>query len=339
MKKRSMQNISFEKLFVAIKREAGNIEKQMRKDFAELLPALDDFLAEVLEYGLLNGGKRIRPLLVIASSRLCGGDDDRVYQLASAFEYIHCATLFHDDIIDNSDIRRGKPTVNRKFGIAPAILAGDFLHAFSMSLVGRFSGQEGLKVFCLATAGMVDGEFVQLRNSANTNLSEHDYYQAIMGKTGLLISSACVIGGMYGGGDKKQILALKTYGDNLGCAFQIIDDILDYQGDSAKTGKVVGNDLVDGKMTLPLILALKKSAGSDRDELLEILADKGKRKESVKDVCRLIEKYNGFGLARMKAEKAVITACSALQIFSDKSTRMDRELLDGLAHYVLTRDK
>ncbi|MBW1637173.1 MAG: polyprenyl synthetase family protein [Deltaproteobacteria bacterium] len=334
-----MQSISFEKLFAVIKREAARIENQMRQDFAELLPVIDDFLAEILEYGLFNGGKRIRPLLVIAASRLCGGSDDKVYRLASAFEYIHSATLFHDDIIDNSDIRRGNPSVHRKFGTAPAILAGDFLHAFSMSLVGRFSGQEGLNVFCSATAGMVDGEFVQLRNSANANLSEHDYHQAIMGKTGLLISSSCVIGGMYGGGNKEQIKALQIYGDNLGAAFQIIDDILDYLGDPAKTGKAVGNDLVDGKMTLPLILTLKKGAGSDREELLAILADKSKRKESVKDVCRLIEKYNGFGLARMKAEEAVIAACSALQIFSDNSTRMDRELLDGLAHYVLTRDK
>jgi len=334
-----MQNISFDKLFATIKREAGQIENQMRKDLAESLPAIDELLLKVLEYGVLNGGKRIRPLLVIAASRLCGESDDGLYRLACAFEYLHGATLFHDDIIDNSDIRRGNPTVYRKFGITPAILAGDFLHAFAMSLVGRFSGQEGLEVFCSATAGMVDGEFVQLRNSGNTNLSERDYHEAIMGKTGLLISSACVIGGMYGGGASGQIQALKTYGDNLGCAFQIIDDILDYQGDSAKTGKTVGNDLLDGKMTLPLIITLKKAAGSDRDKLLTILVDVEKRKESVKDVCRLIEKYNGFGLARLEAEGAVTTACNALHIFSNNSNGMDRELLEGLAHYVLTRDK
>jgi len=334
-----MQNRSFEKLFAAIKNEAEKIEVQMRKDFVELLPAIDDLLADLLEYGIFGGGKRIRPLLVVAASRLCGERDEKIYRLACAFEYLHSATLFHDDIIDNSDIRRGRPSVHKKFGVAPAILAGDFLHAFAMSLVGRFSGQEGLKVFCSATAGMVDGEFAQLRNSGNTNLSEEDYHEAIMGKTGLLISSACVIGGIYGGGSKKQILALETYGNNMGCAFQIIDDILDYRGKSAKTGKAVGNDLLEGKMTLPLILALKEAVEPDRSRLLTVLADVEKRKESVDEVCTLIEKYHGFGLARMRAEESVTAACSALQIFNNNPSSLDHELLDGLAHYVLTREK
>jgi len=334
-----MQSKRFEKLFTAIKIEAEKIENQMRRDLTELLPTIDDLLAEVLEYGLLNGGKRIRPLLAVIASRLCGNSDDKIYRLACAFEYLHGATLFHDDIIDNSDSRRGKPTINRKFGIAPAILAGDFLHAYSMSVVGRFSGKEGLKVFCAATAGMADGEFMQLRNSVNTNLSELDYHDAIMGKTGLLISAACAIGAMYGGGNREQILAMQLYGDNLGCAFQIIDDLLDYQGDSAKTGKEIGNDLIEGKMTLPLIITLRNAADPDRKRLLEILADTDKRKECVDEVCQLIEKYKGFGFARERAVEAVSTACKALQEFDVKTTLFERELLEGLAHYVLTRDK
>lgn len=333
-----MQSIQFEKLFSAIKREATKIEDQMRSDLAELIPEIDALLAEILEYGLFNGGKRIRPLLVVAASRLCGDSDDKVYRLACAFEYLHGATLFHDDIIDNSNTRRSTPTINRKFGITPAILAGDFLHAYAMSTVGRFSDKDGLKVFCAATAGMVDGEFMQLRNSENHNLSEAEYHDVIMGKTGLLISAACVIGAMYGGGNREQILALQTYGENLGCAFQIIDDLLDYQGDSVKTGKAVGNDLMEGKMTLPLIIALGNSEEQDKKRLLVILADAGMRKKSVDEVCQLIEKYNGFNLARERAAEAVTAACNALQIFDIESTPFERELLEGLAHYVLARE-
>ena len=320
-----------------IKKEAAQIENQMRSDLTELRPVIDDLLAAILEFGLINGGKRIRPLLVVAASRLCGDSDEKVYRLACAFEYLHAATLFHDDIIDNSDTRRGKPTVNRKFGTTPAILAGDFLHAYAMSTVGRFSGKKGLHVFCEATTGMVDGEFMQLKNSENHNLSELDYHDVIMGKTGLLISAACVIGGMYGGGNKDHILALQCYGENLGCAFQIIDDLLDYQGDSSKTGKAVGNDLIEGKMTLPLIITLNTAADADKKQILDILSDVGKRKESVGEICQLIEKYNGFNFARKKAEEAVAAACSALQVFDTDANLFERQLLEGLANYVLTR--
>jgi octaprenyl-diphosphate synthase len=329
--------MTINQLLAEIKKEAALVENQMYLDLNELRPVIDHLLAEILDYGLFNGGKRIRPLLVVFASRLCGNNgDDEVYRLACAFEYLHAATLFHDDIIDSSDTRRGSSTVNRKFGTTEAILAGDFLHAYAMSIVGQFSGNEGIRVFCEATTGMVDGEFMQLRHCENHNLSELDYHGVIMGKTGLLISAACVIGAMYGGGDREQILAMQTYGENLGCAFQIIDDLLDYQGDPSKTGKAVGNDLIEGKMTLPLILTLNNAADADKKYILAILADIGRRGESVDEVCGLIEKYNGFTLAREKAEAAVVTACSALQIFH-KTALFESELLEGLANYVLTR--
>lgn len=328
-----------EHLITTIKKEATQIESQMRKDLTELRPTIDELLAEILEYGLFSGGKRIRPLLVVVSSRLCGTSDEELYRLACAFEYLHAATLFHDDIIDDSDIRRGSPTVSRKFGVTPAILAGDYLHAYAMSIVGRLSGKNGLHVFCEATAGMVDGEFMQLRNSENHNLSELDYHAAIMGKTGLLISAACEIGAIYGGGNYEHVQALQSYGENLGCAFQIVDDLLDYQGDSAKTGKLVGNDLGEGKMTLPLIIAFSRAVDADRKIMLEIFTDSDKRKKSVAQVCEMIEKYNGFNIARQKAAEAVSTACRALEIFDTDSARFDRELLEGLAQYVFTREK
>ncbi len=190
-----------ESILALIRAESEKIDTYMRADLALLNSDVDDLLLEVLDYGLFTGGKRIRPLLVVLASRLCGNNDDDAYRLGVAFEYLHAATLFHDDIIDKSDTRRGKHSVYRKFGAIAAILAGDFLHAQSMSTIGKFSGQAGLEVFCKATTGMVDGEFMQLRNAQNHKLSELDYYDAIMGKTGLLIAAACEIGAIFGGGD------------------------------------------------------------------------------------------------------------------------------------------
>lgn len=328
-----------ETLLVAVKKEAEKIDAFMRADLAQLRTSADELLLEVLEYGLFNGGKRIRPLLVVVASRLCGEKNEDAYRLGAAFEYLHAATLFHDDIIDKSATRRGKPSVYQKFGVIAAILAGDFLHAQAMATVGKFSGQAGLDIFCRATTGMVDGEFMQLRNAQKHNLSELDYYNAIMGKTGLLISAACEVGAVYGGGSQQKIAALREYGVHLGCAYQIIDDLLDYLGDPGKTGKAVGNDLAEGKMTLPLILTMNEASTQDRTRLLSILGDNAERAGAMEEVCATIARYGGFADARKRAEQAVEKASQLLAVFTDNNVQFERSVLEGLARYVLSRDK
>ncbi len=328
-----------ESFIAAVKSEAAKVDQYMQADLARLQPSIDDLLREVLDYGLFNGGKRIRPILAIIAARLCGNSNEEVYRLGCAFEYLHAATLFHDDIIDNSATRRGKRSVHQQFGTIAAILAGDYLHALSMATIGRLSGAKGLEIFCIATTGMVDGEFMQLRNATKHNLSELDYYNAIMMKTGLLIAAACEVGAMYGGGTVEQTKALRDYGVNLGCAFQIIDDLLDYLGDPAKTGKAVGNDLLEGKITLPLILALNSAPGSVKKRLTAILATKEERSGCVQEVSGIIENLGGFVAAREKAVAAVEKAIAALQIFQEPHNRHARNVLEGLARYVLTRDK
>lgn len=332
----------FDKLKEVIGAEAALVDRHMRKDLARIAPETDKLLIEVLEYGLFNGGKRIRPLLVVLAARLCGCRDEAVYDLGMAFEYLHAATLFHDDVIDNAETRRGKLAVNRQFGLVAAILAGDFLHARSMNIVGDMVGREGLAIFCRATSGMVDGEFMQLRNTDTRNLSEPGYYEAIMGKTGLLIAAACQVGAMYGGGSVEQQMQLCQYGVGLGCAFQMIDDLLDYTGDTKKTGKAVGNDLVEGKMTLPLIFAWERATEGDRSRLETILADPEERQGSFAEVCALIERYDGFADTRREAEKNIDQAIARLQ--GDFGGSMageseSREILTGLARYIVLRDK
>lgn len=330
--------IVMDNLLENLKKEAVKIDRYMRLDLESMASEIDPLLKRVLDYGLFNGGKRIRPLLVVSSARLCGDLSTNAYKLGVAFEFLHAATLFHDDIIDGSDTRRGKAAVHKQFDIVAAILAGDFLHAHSMAIVSRYAGSDGLACFCKATKGMVDGEFMQLQNAEKHNLSEIDYYNVIMGKTGLLISAACEVGAVFAGGTGNEVNALKEYGRSLGCAFQIIDDILDYVGDSAKTGKAVGNDYREGKMTLPLILALNNADSSEKDILMQGM-QQDQDTISIHKIIGIIEKCDGFSGAKSHAEKAIEKAFSELEIFSDKKVATERMLLQALGSFVLKREK
>jgi len=322
-----------------IAEEAAKIDLVMRQDIDGLAERFDPLLIEILDYGLFSGGKRIRPFLTTLAARLCGCNDDGVYRLATSFEYLHAATLIHDDVIDNAGERRGSPSVFNHFGLAEAILAGDFLHAHSMSLVSRYGGPEALSIFCQATAAMVDGEYRQLRNAGNVGQSEADYFTVVKGKTALLIGAACEIGGLYGGADESLRHGLMTYGINLGCAFQIVDDLLDYQGDASNTGKLIGNDLAEGKMTLPLIHALQHADQKDRRELLAILDDSQKRSQSLAAVSILIDRYDGFEYARTKANQMIAQAIGALPVLESENGRGGLAVFKMLGDYILNRDR
>lgn len=324
----------------AINSDVVRFEQAMGDDLTALREQVDPNLFAVLEYGLRNGGKRIRPLLVMLSARLCGCRDEEVCRLALAFEYLHAATLFHDDVIDNADTRRGRPSVNKQFSQVAAILAGDFLHARSMRLVGQLVGNRGLEIFCGATSGMVNGEFLQLHNSTRQTLSEQEYFQIVMAKTGFLITAACEIGALYAGGSREQQQALHRYGEGLGVAFQMVDDLLDYLGESGKTGKSVGNDLDEGKLTLPVILALQRGSHDDIERLRQIFSLTDDRCAHLAEVISLVQRYHGFEDTRRRAEDAVRVAVEQLAIFANGAGNAgDREILAAVAEYILSREK
>lgn len=342
--KEGVKDTPKEQLMAAIAPEVAKIEQAMHQDLNRASIDADPLLREVLEYGVFNGGKRLRPLLVVLAARICGLTEEKtryksIYKLAIAFEYLHGATLFHDDVIDRADLRRGKPSVNKQFGTIAAILGGDFLHSRSMFLVGTLGGTAALKIFCNATNSMVDGEFLQLRNAQNYNLSEDDYFEAVKGKTALLIAATCEVGALAGGATKLQQQALAEYGISLGTAFQIVDDLLDYQGESAKTGKAVGNDFQEGKMTLPLIIALGCASLEDRERILYLLENESERQAGFNEARGLIEKYDGFTISRNKAESIVTEAIAGLEIFSDEESKSSLAVLKALAGYVLARKK
>lgn len=339
-------NNTKEKLMTAIGPEVEKIEQAMRNDLAEASADCDPLLAEVLDYGIFNGGKRLRPLLVLLAARLVGASANtdeksqrKLILLAIAFEYLHGATLYHDDVIDQAKIRRGKASVVQEFGEIAAILGGDFLHSRSMFLVGSLGGSRALEIFCHATNAMVDGEFLQLRNARNYNLNKADYFSAVKGKTALLIAATCEIGAMVGGATKDEQNALAEYGLGLGTAFQIVDDLLDYQGDVASTGKAVGNDFQEGKMTLPVILALNTATPSDKERLLFLLKDEALRKIGFTEAYALIEKYDGFAASRKMAESNVAEAVAGLEIFAGEKAVKIVSVLRILAEYVLLRKK
>ncbi len=329
-------------LLARLKPEIDIVDQTMQNDLQNLESKglIPTSLIKVLEHALFNGGKRIRPLLCILTASLCGNKSKDIYPLAISFEYLHVATLLHDDVIDHADTRRGRPAANTIFGLSPAILAGDFLHARSMFLVGSLGGKRSLGPICSATEGMVAGEFLQLANVQNFNQSEKDYFAVINGKTALFIGAVCEIGAIFAGSNDEEIAAVKTYGANLGKAFQIQDDLLDYLGDPAKTGKAVGNDFCEGKMTLPLIHALKKAGNTESGFLLGLLKDKkNARRAKFEEAKNIIAQSGGFEYARLLAEKMIAAGLAGLEIFTVKHNGPVIETLSALASYVTQRDK
>jgi octaprenyl-diphosphate synthase len=325
-------------LFALIADNAVHVETAMRADLDTALVGGDPLLAEVLRYALLGGGKRLRPLLTTVCSQLCGGQDNHELSLlAAAFEYLHTATLIHDDVLDHAEQRRGRKSVVEQYGMVAAILTGDWLHARSMRLIGSLAGPQALEIFSQAAAEMVDGEFLQMRCTADPTVTEAQYLSVIGKKTAELISAACAVGALHGHGSPEQVAALACYGEKIGLAFQLADDLLDYLGEERATGKKIGNDFAEGKMTLPLIHALSQAEGRDRTALLRSIQDD--RYQNVATARQLMEKMDSFAYCRQRAEEEMAKGLVALTLFDQDWQREDVTVLRSLAGYVLSRDR
>jgi octaprenyl-diphosphate synthase len=321
-------------LLASFKEQAARIDAVMEADLAIVQSPL---LARIIRHAIFQGGKRIRPLLTVLAASLVGPPPADTPRLAIAFEYLHAASLLHDDVIDHADLRRGAKTANTIWGMEPVILAGDYLHAHAMALASEVGGPTAMALIGRATAAMVESEFLQMHNASESIISEENYFSVLMGKTAALIAAACEAGIGHNQGTAGQRAALRTYGTNLGLAFQIVDDLLDYLGDPAKTGKAVGNDFQEGKMTLPLIKTLEQADAKDRETMIGLLkATPRERAEQLPLAHSIIEKYQGFSLAKTQAESLLAEALAGLAVFGEAPAK---EPLTGLAHYVLSRDK
>lgn len=318
--------------------EAYDIIKQDLKDVeTELKKNLDSdvyLIKKVGEYILNNGGKRFRPSLLLLSAKLCGYAGGRHIPLAAAVEFIHTATLLHDDVVDNAAMRRGKASANTLWGSGASILIGDFLLSKSFSLTVAYGDIGILKVLSETTTSMAEGEVLQLLKGSDIETSETDCLTVITNKTASLISAACRIGAILGKAPIEKEDALAEYGINLGIAFQLVDDCLDYTSSNEELGKAVGNDLREGKITLPLIHAIKKAAAAEREELMMAIKADDIEESQLSSVIDLIAKYHGIDYVLSKARQHVEKAKACLNIFEPN---MERTALIALSDYVVER--
>ncbi len=231
----------------------------MNKILVDRLDSNVDLISQMSQYIINSGGKRIRPLLLLICAKATDYDGDYHYSMAVVIELIHTATLLHDDVVDQSATRRGQETANELWGNAPSVLVGDFLYSRAFEIMVEPNSMEIMMILSKATNQISEGEVLQLLNIKNANVTQAEYFKVIERKTACLFKAACQIAGILSSADQKVINAMGSFGMHLGNAFQIIDDTLDYESDSKIIGKEIGDDLSEGKVTLPMIYALEKT--------------------------------------------------------------------------------
>lgn len=292
-------------------------------------------IPELAGYLIAAGGKRIRPLMTLAATALYGGDMTRAHRLATAVEFIHTATLLHDDVVDDSDERRGQKSANAVFGNEASVLVGDFLFSRAFQLMVEDGNLAVLKTLSDAAAIIAQGEVLQLSIQGNLQTSMDDYLTVIKGKTAALFAAACEVGPLISSADLNAARIMAEYGMNLGIAFQIADDVLDYASTSIKLGKAVGDDFREGKMTAPVIMALATASEEERTFWTRAIAG---REQSDSDLIRaqsILTRHDtlkkGLTLARDYAQKA-------REALAEAPDSPVRATLDELALYAVERE-
>lgn len=261
------------------------------------------------------GGKRLRPMLALLAGGLCGGISYQHIKLAAVIEFIHTATLLHDDVVDLSTLRRGRPTANAEWGNAPSVLVGDFLYTRAFQMLVSIGHLPLMELMADTTNTIAEGEVLQLTKAGNPDTSEADYLQVIKSKTAVLFAAAAAGAAMLADSSADRIERCYQYGLNLGIAFQIIDDVLDYEGDPEQMGKNVGDDLAEGKPTLPLIYTL--SHGSAKDQQLVRSAISEKSAEHIQTIIAATQQCGAISYARQQAREYCDLAINALEPFAE----------------------
>lgn len=273
------------------------LESDMRAVNTMIMARMDSRVAMIPQlagYLIAAGGKRIRPLMTLAATALYNGDMVRAHRLSTAVEFIHSATLLHDDVVDDSAERRGKPSANIAFGNEASVLVGDFLFSRAFQLMTEDGSLDVLKILSDASAIIAEGEVFQLSIQGNIDATMDDYLDVIRGKTAALFAAACEVGPVIAGGDQTQRTAMYEYGLNLGMAFQIVDDVLDYAADQQTLGKTIGDDFREGKMSAPVILALQKADDAEKDFWARTIAAREQTDDDFVHALALCEKHRIF---------------------------------------------
>lgn len=319
-----------------LKAYAEEIDVVIDDSLSKLEP---ESLYESSEYLIKAGGKKFRPALTLLSCQAVGGKPEKALKAAAAIELTHTFSLIHDDIMDNDDTRRGKPAVHKVWGEPLAILAGDSLFAKSFELLSQSAEDniayervvDALQVLTNSCINICEGQALDMAFEDTFNVTKDEYMNMIYKKTGDLITASTTIGAIMGGASSNEIQALRTYGKQIGLAFQIQDDYIDLTGDES-IGKPVGSDLVEGKKTLMVVYALEKANKEDHDRLVELL--EANDESIIPEAMEILEKYGAINYARSKAYDCVIESKQALSILPDSDAK---DALFKLADFVFTR--
>nr|WP_232846781.1 polyprenyl synthetase family protein [Devosia beringensis] len=284
-----------------------------------------EMVPELARYLIDSGGKRLRPMLTVAAAQLFGKGNGSAINFAAAVEFMHNATLLHDDVVDESDMRRGKPAARMVWGNKASILVGDFLLGQAFMMMVETRDVDSLGVLSSASAVMAEGEVFQLSKTGDLSTTAEDYAEVIRAKTAVLFQAACEVGAMAGGADEAGRQALATYGLELGNAFQLVDDALDYGGQAGTLGKNTGDDLREGKMTLPIILALADGTAAERETISTALGDPEATAEQVEAVVAILNRLDALPRTLAQAHGHARAAQQALKALpaSDLSTLLN----------------
>lgn len=326
-----MATIAAKTIFSPLKSDFDTFQSYFKKSMTSNLRIVD----EVAKYLVRHKGKQLRPMLVITSARSVGEPTESSYLAAVVVELLHTATLVHDDVVDEAELRRGFPTINKIWKNKISILMGDYLLAKSLIIATEIGYLELMNIIANVAKSMSKGELLQIQKARKLNITEEEYFQLITDKTASLFSACCEIGAMTTDSNSIQREVLKNFGLNLGIAFQIKDDLLDYQSKSGILGKPVGHDLKDKKITLPLLYAFQNSDNTDRKRIIRMLKNGVKRKQ-INHIVEFIKTHNGISLAEQKALYFKDLSLSGLRKLPETPAR---KILEDLADFVVKREK
>ena len=288
-----------------------------------------DLISQMSQYIINSGGKRIRPLLLLLCARATNYKGDYHHSMAVVIELIHTATLLHDDVVDSSSIRRGHETANELWGNAPSVLVGDFLYSRAFEIMVEPNSMQIMKILSKATNQISEGEVLQLLSIKNANVSQTEYFEVIERKTACLFKAACQIAGILAESNKNVINGLGSFGMHLGNAFQIIDDTLDYESNSSVIGKEVGDDLSEGKVTLPMIYALENTKGSEKATLSNAITNADS--SNIDNIINILLSVNAFEYSRKVAKNESTKALKFLEVIPNSEYRSALQLLCELS--------
>ena len=325
-------NVAFAQIFAPIREDLDKVERE----FGRHVESQVAVIPQIGRYILTGGGKRIRPAVLLMAARLAGYRGDAAVLYASVVEFIHTATLVHDDIIDDSTWRRGQLAVHSRWGNDITVLLGDYLYIKSMGLALSRDTLDVIRLLCEVTLRMIEGELYQLTKNGDIQITEEEHLDIVRRKTAYLFGGCARIGGMLGSVTEEQSRALQEYGLNLGIAFQLIDDLLDFRGKQSAVGKPVASDLREGKITLPIIHLLRHADGTAHALIGDVVRERSMTPERWKELSRLLKEFHATEYAFLKAEEYAAAAKKPLYAFPPSA---ERDALMALPDYLLARDR